>query len=44
MFIYMFFLFFEAEGGKVSLVRSRGFGDVYKVQGLSCTDHVAIMH
>ena len=32
----MFVLFFQAEDGIRDLVRSRGLGDVYKRQALSC--------
>ena len=34
-FFLSFFVFFQAEDGIRDLVRSRGFGDVYKRQGFS---------
>ena len=41
IFLYFFFFvifFFQAEDGIRDLVRSRGLGDVYKRQCLSCVD------
>ena len=37
-FFFLLFFFFQAEDGIRDLVRSRGLGDVYKRQELSCTD------
>ena len=35
-FLVCVFFFFQAEDGIRDLVRSRGLGDVYKRQGISC--------
>ena len=38
LYVYVFFVFFQAEDGIRDLVRSRGLGDVYKRQGGGYTD------
>ena len=37
VYVYVFFVFFQAEDGIRDLVRSRGLGDVYKRQQLTCS-------
>ena len=37
VFVCVFFFFFQAEDGIRDLVRSRGLGDVYKRQVVSCS-------